>query len=400
MEKKTKARILAIVGAAVLFILSYWYIQNFMNEKTKTENAISYYEKAVVTQLISDNTQSDESTEGVLKGSQDIELKITTGDYKGQTFTITNYMSALYNINCQKGTRIVVRIDNRTDGGVQVSVYNYDREGYLIGAVVLFMLALVGIGGKKGVMSLVSLFYTLLNVFFLLIPALYFGAPVIPTTIGIIIVTNLVCFIMIDGINKKTLCAALGTTTGVIIAGVFAFVLGKLTHISGFQTNEAEELLLVCTDYGLKITHLFTAGILVSALGAVMDVAMSISSAVNELHTVNPDMQTKELFQSGMNIGRDAMGTMSNTLILAFVGSSLNLIIMIYSYDIPLTQLWATDLVAREVIQGIAGSIGIIMTVPFVAAFGAMIMKGKKAPATTGEMKVKKNGTRVQKKKS
>ncbi|MEG2513571.1 MAG: YibE/F family protein [Acetivibrio sp.] len=378
MDKQKKIRITAILVAIVFFFISYWYVHTIMNQRTMEKEGESAYAKAEVTELLGDNTQVDEEYEGVLRGSQEIRLKITSGKRKGESYQITNYLSALYNIDCQIGTKIVVRIEEQSNGETGVSVYNYNREGVLIGILMIFMALLCMIGGKKGIMSLISLIYTLLNVFFILIPALYYGAPVLPTTILIIIITNFVCFVMIDGFNKKTLCAALGTTTGVLLAGIFAFVSGKLSHMSGFQTNEAEELLLVCRDYGLTIRNLFTAGILVSALGAVMDVAMSISSALNELHTINPQLQAKDLFKSGMNIGRDAMGTMANTLILAFVGSSLNLIIMIYSYHIPLTQLWATDLVAREIIQGISGSIGIIMTVPFVACFGAFIMQERK----------------------
>ncbi|MEG1742046.1 MAG: YibE/F family protein, partial [Acetivibrio sp.] len=339
MDKQKKIRITAILVAIVFFFISYWYVHTIMNQRTMEKEGESAYAKAEVTELLGDNTQVDEEYEGVLRGSQEIRLKITSGKRKGESYQITNYLSALYNIDCQTGTKIVVRIEEQSNGETGVSVYNYNREGVLIGILMIFMALLCMIGGKKGIMSLISLIYTLLNVFFILIPALYYGAPVLPTTILIIIITNFVCFVMIDGFNKKTLCAALGTTTGVLLAGIFAFVSGKLSHMSGFQTNEAEELLLVCRDYGLTIRNLFTAGILVSALGAVMDVAMSISSALNELHTINPQLQAKDLFKSGMNIGRDAMGTMANTLILAFVGSSLNLIIMIYSYHIPLTQL-------------------------------------------------------------
>ena len=378
MTKQTKIRLAAILGAIILFGISYWYVHTVMNQRQDLENNGTKYVKAKVLQILTDDTQVDEGYEGVLRGTQEIIVEIEEGEKKGETYQVTNYLSALYNINCKEGTKIVVRMDERSDGSQEISVYNYNRESVLVGAIVIFMALLVIIGGKKGLMSLLSLLYTLLNVFFILIPALYFGAPVLQTTIGIIVITNLVCFIMIDGINKKTICAALGTTTGVIAAGIFAYIMGKMSHISGLQTNEAEELLLVCRDYGLTVTNLFTAGILVSALGAVMDVAMSISSSLNELHTLNPSLPSKDLFKSGMNIGRDAMGTMANTLILAFVGSSLNLIIMIYSYNIPLTQLWATDLVAREIIQGISGSIGIIMTVPFVAFFGSIIIKGKK----------------------
>lgn len=109
-----------------------------------------------------------------------------------------------------------------------------------------------------------------------------------------------------------------------------------------------------------------------------MDVAMSIASAVHELHEVNSELSAMELFRSGMNIGRDAMGTMANTLILAFAGSSFTLLLLIYYFNIPFTQLINTDLVAREVIQGISGSIGIVLTVPIVAFLAAKIENHKK----------------------
>ena len=375
--KAVGIRMLVIVVAALIFGLTYWYVHGHLQgEKSKAVQPSSYA-KAVVLELIKDDTTKDSQYEGVRKGSQEISIKITSGEHKGEIHRITNYLSALYNINCQKDTKIVVRLDEGADGSLNVAVYNYDREAVLLGAIVIFVLLLCIIGGKKGVMSLLSLGYTLLMLFFVLIPALYYGAPMLLTTIGVIILTNVISFALIDGINQKTVSGFLGTSAGVLFAGLFAYVMGKMTHITGFQTTEAESLLIECYDYGLQISNIFTAGILVSALGAVMDVAMSIASSIYELATLNPKLKAKDLFRSGMNIGRDAMVTMSNTLILAFVGSSLSLIIMIYSYQIPLTQLWSTDLVAREVIQGISGSVGIIMTVPLVALFASVIMRKK-----------------------
>lgn len=377
-RKELTVRLVVMAVAVLLFALSYWIVHDKLKGNVEKSTQKSSYAKAVVLQLVTENTTVDEQYEGVIRGSQDISIKITSGKHKGEIYEITNYMSALYNIDCQKGTKVVVRIDSREDGSYNVSIYNYDRETVLIAAIVVFILLLCIIGGKKGFMSLLSLGYTLLMLFFVLIPALYYGAPMLFTTILVIILTNVISFALIDGINKKTVSGFLGTSAGVVFAGIFAYVMGKATHITGFQTTEAESLLLECYDYGLKITDIFTAGILVSALGAVMDVAMSIASAIHELSVLNPELQAKDLFRSGMNIGRDAMGTMSNTLILAFVGSSLSTIIMIYSYQIPATQLWSTDLVAREVIQGISGSVGIIMTVPFVAGIAAVIMRGKR----------------------
>ena len=117
------------------------------------------------------------------------------------------------------------------------------------------------------------------------------------------------------------------------------------------------------------------AGILISSLGAVMDVAMSIASSCNELYELNPKLTAGQLFRSGMNIGRDAMGTMANTLILAFAGSALNMLILFRAYDYPLLQVLNSDLMAIEILQGVAGSIGIILTVPLVAALSANILK-------------------------
>ena len=138
--------------------------------------------------------------------------------------------------------------------------------------------------------------------------------------------------------------------------------------------DEAESLLLTAVDNGLKIRGLYICGILIASEGAVMDIAMSISSAVSELHSVNPSLTPAQLFRSGMNIGRDAMGTMANTLVLAFAGTSLNMMIFIYAYDVSYIQLLNTDFVAIEVIRSLAGSIGIILTVPVVAAVSAWLL--------------------------
>ena len=110
-----------------------------------------------------------------------------------------------------------------------------------------------------------------------------------------------------------------------------------------------------------------------------MDIAMSISSAVSELHEVNPSLTARQLFRSGMNIGRDAMGTMANTLVLAFAGTSLNMMIFIYAYDVSYIQLLNTDFVAIEVIRSLSGSIGIVLTVPLVAAISSFLLARRRA---------------------
>ena len=230
-------------------------------------------------------------------------------------------------------------------------------------------------------MALLGLAYTLASVWFILIPMLLRGADPILTAIGIVALTTAASLILLTGLSRKTLCATLGCIGGVAAAGLFAALCGTISPLNGFNLTEAEELILRASDRGIRISGLFVSGILIASLGAVMDVAMSISSACWELREVDPALTRGALFRSGMNIGRDAMGTMANTLILAFAGSSLNVLILFQVYDYPMIQLFNADSIAVELIRGVGGSIGIILTVPLVAALSARIMgSSKKQP--------------------
>ena len=335
------------------------------------------YDKGVVEKVLSDNTQKDSATEGIRRGSQVLQVKMANGPYKGQVVTMDNYLSAQFNVYAKEGTRIMVRVTVYEEGP-NFSVYNYDRSLLLYGFIGLFMVLLCVIGGKKGFSALIGLILTLLVVVKILLPLLLKGFPPLTTTIGVIAFATIVGFVLIDGISVKTSSAIIGTIAGVVLAGLLAHLAGIFGHINGYQMEEAESLFLIAgSGSGIKITNLLTAGILIASLGAVMDVAMSIASSLHELHEVNTSLTTKQLFRSGMNIGKDAMGTMANTLILAFTGSSLNLLLMIYSYGIPYTQLINTDSIAIEIIRGIAGSIGIVLTVPIVALISANMEKRK-----------------------
>ena len=372
-SKWDSTRIAAIIILVAIFVLSYFLIHFGLVQKDENKST-SHFVRAKVVSLIINNTQADETTEGLLRGSQEVIVEVTSGQFKGKQYQTSNYMSMLFNINCKEGTRVIVRLDPRSeDEGYSAFIYSYDRTWILLGLFIIFALSLVVIGRGKGAMSLLSLVFILISVVGILFPLIEYGFPAILVTILIVFYTTVFTFVLIDGINKKIISAALGTLSGVVIASVFAAIAGALSHISGFQTNEAEELLLIGTDHGMKLKGLFTAGILIASLGAVMDVAMSIASAIHELHEVNEKMTAIELFRSGMNIGRDAMGTMANTLILAFAGSSFTLLLLIYYYNISFTQLMNTDMVAREVIQGLSGSIGIVLTVPIVAILSARI---------------------------
>ncbi len=319
-------------------------------------------------------------SEGRRLGKQELEIEIQSGQYKGETMVLTNYLSALANVDVKAGDKIIVRLAFNDDGTIYPLMFNYNRGAVLGAFILLFALAMAVIGGKKGIMALIGLLFTLVSLWLLLIPLIMRGVNPILATVCITAVTIIVCLFLLDGFTQKALSAIIGCAAGVFTAGAGAALAGHLASLNGFNTGEAEALILNATQGGLTISGLLICGILISSLGAVMDVSMSVASAVHEIHSHNESLTVKALFASGMNVGRDAIGTMANTLILAFTGSSLNMLLITRAYDIPFLQLINTDFIAIEILQGMAGSLGIVLTVPCVSYAAALLMKRAKAP--------------------
>lgn len=364
-----------IICLVALFgILGVLYYANFDRPRyTITEESGTEYEVAKVLQVSEDLTMVDEDAEKIVRGSMRLQLEIISGRYKGQTVETTNYFGAINNVLVKEGDKVAIRIDTLAKDRYEVCIYNYYRTPVIFGIVLIFLLALIVIGGKQGVKSVIGLLFTIVCVVFVLVPLCLKGYSAVPVTCLMIFLTNIVCYALIGGFQTKTMTACIGSICGVIAAAILAFIAEKLTGITTFQMDEAEALLLVKSTMPLKMRGLFISGILISAQGAVMDIAMTIASALDELHIHNKKLSGKELFMSGMQIGKDAMGTMSNTLVLAFAGNSFNMMILIYSYGVSFQQLMNTDFVAIEVIRAVAGSLGIVLTVPIVAAISSFI---------------------------
>ncbi len=336
------------------------------------------FEKAHVVKMLSEQASPDTWTEGLRLGTQEVQLHLDSGAYKGKELYGVNYLGAYGNVDLKLGTKVIVRMDKDENGNPYVvSVVNYNRSGMLIGLALLFGAALVIVGGKKGLAAIVGLMFTLCSIWFFLIPLIKRGVPVIPATIMLVAITAFVSLLTLNGFSKKTLVAVIGCVGGVTVAGLIAYSAGLISPINGFNMSEAEDLVLRATDSNLRISGLLVCGVLIASLGAVMDVALSIASAVSELHDMNEKAQSKELFRAGLNIGRDMMGTMANTLILAFAGASLNMLVLFKVFDYPYMQIFNSDLMTLEIIQGLAGSIGIILTVPLVALLSAVLFAPK-----------------------
>lgn len=328
------------------------------------------YEKAEVLAVEDSYLEADAETNSGYKGRQQLKVRIKSGEYKGETVIVDNHLTRTHNIYAEAGMEIIICVD-KTSQGFHTSVYNYSRSNTLSLMAVLFVLLLVIVGGIKGLKSAAGLIFSVVCVIFFTLPLIFNGySPILIAVISIILITA-VTLVLIDGLTKKTFVALAGTAAGVIAAGLLFLLFSMLLKVSGFNLDDAEAIYLISQNTGLQLRHVLFASVLIAALGAVMDVAMSVASTIHELHERNPELGSKELFASGLNVGRDMIGTMSNTLILAYTGSSLSTMIMFMAYSINYRQLINMDYLVLEISQALAGSMGIILTVPCVAFLGA-----------------------------
>lgn len=374
--KKTILKWGCLAVAGILFFILFFSFRGI--QKTELmENGGRTFEKAEVLEVMQDN----ETESGNFVGNQIVELKVLSGEFKGSMVEATSSSSYLFGAHCEKGMKVVA-IVNESNGELVASVYSQNRGPVLWILIGIFIAVVFLIGGKKGLASIGGLLFTMLCIFLLFLPMIYKGISPIFAAIVVVVLTTVVTMILIDGVSRKSVTAILGTILGVVVAAVFALLFGKAAGISGYNVSDIEELVYLAEKTDIRIGELLFAGILIAALGAVMDVGMSIASTLNELQEKKEIMSVKELFASGMNVGRDMMGTMSNTLILAFTGGSLNTLVFIYAYDYPYLQIINMYSIGIELMQGLSASMGVVLTVPFTSLIGAWLLGKRKGVKT------------------
>lgn len=361
-----------LVIAGILFLIFLIPLNRIEKEELYSTEGRTF-EKARVVEILEDNLTEN----GNRVGRQRVMLEILSGEQKGKQVEALSSASYLFGAECRKGMKVIAMI-SESGGELAASVYSADRELPIYLMIGVFLLVIILIGGKKGVASVLGLGFTLVCIGCLFLPMIYRGISPILAAVFVVAVTTTVTVYLIGGLSKKSVTALLGTVTGVLVAAVFAWIFGKVTQISGYNVSDIENLIYVEEKTNIRIGELLFAGILIAALGAVMDVGMSIASTLQEIYSKRPELSFRELFKSGMNVGRDMMGTMSNTLILAFTGGSVNTLVFLYAYDYSYHQIMNMYSVGIELMQGISASMGVILTVPFTSFIGAWMLTAKK----------------------
>lgn len=366
--------VLGIIFPTILLVM---LLQNFGYQSyARYVTDTLHYEQGIVVEISDSELHYDEELK-IYLGTQNLKVKMTEGNEKGTVIEVTNYLTKTHNVLAKQNMSLIINADRPEQVEPYYTVYNYDRRFALIACVAVLFAAIFCIGGGKGVRAVCGLVYSLFVIVGFLLPAVFSGWSPIWTGILTAVLSTAVTLLLLNGQSKKTLAAILATTIGMIFALVFFKIMSALVHIDGFSSAEAEGLILINEETGLQIKDVLFAGVLISSLGAIMDVGMSIVSALCEVYLHNPTLNKREIFHSGIEIGKDMIGTMTNTLILVFAGSAFITLLVFISYQVQFNQLINSNYLCIEIAQGICGTFGIVLTIPAASAIMAGLLTRK-----------------------
>ncbi len=325
-----------------------------------------------VTEVLEDNTEADPFVENRYRGYQKFVVRIEEGSQKGQSFTINHTLSSVRSAYAYKGLKAIFTVRTDLNGKIVVWLYNYRREYGVYFLALLLIILVLFIGKKEGLNSLLALAFTATILIYIIVPGMWMPHPILVAIISSIVIC-LVSYLLIAGFSKKALIASIGTLFGISLAGFLSYFMGRILNLTGVDMEKGEALLYLAQDRSFKIKNLLFVSILFSSLGATMDIAISIASSSEQLILANPNIVKNDLFKSLMAVGKDIIGTMTNTLVLAFCGASLPLAMMIWGYDMSYRQFINIPIIVINILQAFCGSIGMVSSVLFTAICAVLL---------------------------
>lgn len=347
---------------------------------TGYEDALLYKdaERAVAKVLKVDN--SNIKISGLIQsGEQSCVLLVEDGIFEGREITGVNFLSGslekdkIFNV----GDRALITISytgNTITSTVMSDHYRLEKEFFLL---LLFAVLLVLFAGKNGIQAIFSFIITILMIWKILVPGYLKGYS--PVWLGIVITILLTAIIIffVYGVDKRTFVATLGSLLGTITTCIMGILFTDLFQINGAVMSSSESL--IYSGYqNLNLTAIFMSSIFIGASGAMMDLAVDITSAVYEVIQKKPDIKWSEATKSGMNIGRAAMGTMTTTLLLAYSGGYITLLMVFMAQGTPINHILNYKYVASEFLDTIVGSFGLVTVAPFTALVSGILLTNKK----------------------
>lgn len=367
-----------IIIMLITIIAAGFFNQYLAKDYSRVNNDSTDFVSGKIVEITSSNLEYDQDLK-INLGKQVVVVEILEGKSAGKRVEIDNYLTAAHNVEVAIGSKVIISADEPDGIDSYYTVYNFDRGLGMIIFTCVLLLVIIAIGRGKGVKVILGLAYTLYLVIFLLLPTVFSGYSPVLMSIICVALSTIVTLMLLNGASKKTYSAIVATVLGVVLSAGGFYLMSLVLKVNGFSVDEAESLVLINQATGLSIKDILFAGILISSLGAIMDVGMSIVSALSELFHHQPNLTQKQIFDSGIEIGKDMIGTMTNTLILAFTGSAFVSLLVLFSYNVDIKQLLSSNYIAIEFAQGIAGTLGIVLTVPIASFISAWALTNKKS---------------------
>ena len=282
------------------------------------------------------------------------------------------------------GDRVELYVSPGPDGRPVYVVTDWVRRPALAYLVALFALASFAVAGFKGLRAIASTAASLAIVVSFIVPQILAGTnPVLVSLVGVGGILILAIY-FVHGVNWSTSAALVGTVLAVIVTMLLALVFTDLARLTGLGTEDAIFLLSAAPQVALK--GLLLAGLLIGALGALTDITIVQASVVRELAHTDPSLSLGELYGRAMNVGRDHVGSLVNTLVLAYTGASLSLLLLLNVGEFGFERALNLELVAGEVVHTLVGSIGLVLAVPITTMLAALLFRGDRIPIAPGEL--------------
>ncbi len=375
MFKSLHSRELCFIIVVVAAVVAMIFMPTGYENPAMTTNLL--YEKAEVVSV--DNSDIENIAITTL-GTQDLELVLRSSRFRGDTVSARNVLLGDKKVDklFEVGDDVlaVVRVNPKSDTIVEARAEEYYRQDLELILIAAFIICLVLFAGWTGAKAALSFVFTALAFWKLLIPAFLNGYSPLLVSIGVVILTTSVIILLVGGISRKGFVALSGATLGVVTTAVLALIFGYYFKIPGTIQDYSESLLFAGFS-NINFSEMFISCVFISSAGAVMDVAMDIAAAQDELSTQATHLSRNELIRSGLNIASPVVGSMTTTLLFAYSGSFMFAFMAFMAQGIPMTSIVNKAFISAEILHTMVGSFGLVLVAPITAIIGGYIYHTK-----------------------
>lgn len=309
---------------------------------------------------------------------QKLELLVTEGSLKGREIVVEN--GNIPQTNVRKfgvGDKIIITAFKSFEGKNVFYVTDYVRRGPLYALFGLFVGLTVLIGGKRGLAAILGMAFSFFIIFSFLLPQISAGRDPIFVAILSSLFIIPVTFFLSHGFNMKTASAIIGTIISLIITGILASFFVDLARLTGFASEEAS-FVEALTPGAINIRGLLLAGIIIGALGILDDITISQAAITHQLKQTARNLTSSQLFQKAMDVGRDHIASVVNTLVLVYTGAALPLLLLFINNPIPFSEVINYEILAEEIVRTLVASIGLILAVPITTLLAVFLVRKTK----------------------